>query len=242
MSNKTKKECMKKETNQIIRTSHIRTILNHIDNTTETLILFDLDKTLIKPEKIDNLELLLAKKALKKLIKGISSIAAQEDAFVSLLEEENITMKAVEDETADIIKTIQNRGITTWCITARFPSLIDHTIKHLLSVDIDFSHSKLADETFSIATRYSCEFKHGIIFCGRGNNKGDILIRLLKKLAYNPEKIILIDDHLHNLTTLQDATHAHNIEFLGIHYDRLKPFDQNQFIAAWPLLLHPDET
>lgn len=231
---------MKKETDQIIKASHIRTILNHINPTTETLVLFDLDRTLIKPETVENFEFLLATKALKRLLKGSPSLSAQEDAFMSLLQEEKIIMKPIEDETADIVKAIQDRNIVTWCITARFPSLEKHTVEHLQSSAIDFSLSKFAEYEVEFDTEYPGTFKSGIVFCGRGNNKGDILITLLKELSYQPEKIIFIDDHLHNLISVQDAAAIHDIPFLGIHYDRLKPFDNHQFLAQLSALMHTD--
>ena len=102
------------------------------------------------------------------------------------------------------------------------PSMEEWRLEMLKSFGIHFADSfdleefileELAPNTEKPAPR----FKKGILF-SHGLSKGLVLNTFLQKIKFKPEAIILIDDQINNLETIQLICKQQEITFHGYHY------------------------
>ena len=78
---------------------------------------------------------------------------------------------------------------------------------------------------------------HQGVFMVAGQNKGELLVDLLKHLQVSYDRVVLVDDGEKNITSMRDAVTAAGIEYRGIHYTRIDksvdPQKEQQGIAGW---------
>lgn len=215
-------------------------------NAATTLLVFDLDNTLIEPHG-----LIGSDQWFTHMMGNHPHIhyldAAQK--VVPLYHEirKKIPVKLVEDISADIIRTAQERGFRAVGLTLQGEGLSDATIARLQEVSIHFKHSFPLSRTQHLNLPHPCLYKEGIVFCSGKNDKGSALIALLKESAYKPLTIIFVDDKEHHLQAVEKALHEHmpDIQFIGIRYsyldEKINNFDTKIAATEMKLFLeqHP---
>lgn len=215
---------MNNKLSKLIEITELADVLLHLNTKEQTIVAFDIDQTLITPDLPPNLEPFLGKllKEQKPKQHTSHSLIAEEEFIVRLFTQHRIRMKPVEEQTSNLIKKIQKQGIMTIGLTARFPSLIEHTMDHLRCADINLSDHPMCKQVYQIPAEYPCLFQHGIIFCGRGNDKGTALVNFIDRIELKPEKIIFVDDEPYHINSVQKALINRPIQYTGMIYSRCK--------------------
>ena len=195
-----------------------------------TLVLFDLDNTLVEPTTE------LASEhwfdACLKLYqtKGLSCCQAIKivlPIYMKILHE--VQMKTVEPDTVSVFNNLLSK-VPTIAVTSRSLPLCDLTFRQLQSVGINFQQSMLVKHAFALDT-CPIRFDHGILFCS-GTDKGCAVTQFLKKLHLSPQLIILVDDKLKHVQAVAKAAAQQNISFVGLRYgfldEKVKSFTLDQ--------------
>lgn len=130
----------------------------------------------------------------------------------------NVPLKIIESQTASIIQTFQAKHIPTFALTARHkkaaydPIHDQRTADQLNRLGIHFENTPLK-KTKGI----SSFFYEGILFSSHGP-KGPILLKFIEATKMSPKKIVVIDDNLEQLYTIEESLNRTGISFIGLHY------------------------
>lgn len=228
------------------RTMH--QLQEHINaaNAATTLLVFDLDNTLIEPYG-----LIGSDQWFTHMMSNHPHIhyldAAQK--IVPLYHEirKRVPVQLVEVVSADIIRAAQERGFRAIGLTLQSEGLANATIECLHKVGIRFTQSSLLPTAHHLKLPHRCLHKEGIVFCSGKNNKGAALIAALKESGSTPSTIIFVDDKEHHLQVVKKALHEQmpDIQFIGIRYsyldEKINNFDSAAAAEEMKLFLeqHP---
>lgn len=192
----------------------------------DTLVLFDIDKTTLttsthlgSPSWFDHLRVKVAQWGLPK------------EAVIPLIHK---VMKQaphipVEEATPLLIANLQDKGHLVWALTARIktapwdPYFDRTTALHLKGAGIDFEQTQLPEDLSK--KTFPATFSYGIIFTD-WQPKGPILKNFLQALNYRPAKVVLIDDQLEFLQSVEKAMTEMKIPFVGFHYRYCETWDR----------------
>lgn len=209
--------------------------IERIDN--ETLVIFDVDRTLIIPKdhilRVNDGELI--REYAKDMMKKALSLAVknQNDYFFSLVLQQ-MEFELVNEKFPSLIQQLNQKGVKTIALTAMptgewgcISNVEDWRVQSLRKFGIDFSsafpeHTHL---TFKVGKKMtqSPSFKDGILFSASAT-KGETLSAFLKKIHWTPKKIIFLDDRMKYLQSVENAAKALEMDYLGIHYLEAKKF------------------
>jgi hypothetical protein len=172
-------------------------------NPQETLIVWDIDNTLITTETIskDNF-----------IAKHIDT-----DELIYLVDVKGKKyMKFVEPETVKYIKMFDQKKYHQICLTARKHIAADYvsrTIPWITEME-SFSGKELSFETDTMS------FKKGILLVGT-QNKGEKLVELLKKFSENGfhiKNVLFIDDYAGHVINVDQALSKTIYNYWSIQY------------------------
>lgn len=207
---------------KIVEHHHISCLHEYIEPSIDTLIIFDIDNTLIEPVGWIGGPTWFEHIVKEKMRQERVSFAQAELAIVKLLAHviSHVTYVPVEHTIAALIKQLQNHNHAMIALTSRSTVLAELTHKALTNVDIQFAHSTFISPTIHSHDIYY--HYHGIVFCD-GGCKGTVLVTLLAEHNYRPKRIICIDDSARHLHAIEKAlaTMYPDIEFIGIRYSHL---------------------
>lgn len=199
-------------------------ILKHI-SLKNALLVWDVDNTLIEPKSAEGSDQWFCALMDRELKAGV----AYKTALAKWLPVYNdaqrkATVSMVEPTTDELIKKFQSDKVPMIALTYRSDELNEVIVKQLSSVGIDLSVTAPTKETFEVKHEESqakptCFYK-GVMLCN-GNDKGQILKLLLKKLNYIPELVVCVDDKMKYLVSIQNALEELSIKFVGIRYSYL---------------------
>ena len=198
-----------------------------------TLIVFDLDLTLIRP--VNNLashgSMELHKDYINKSMQEFSKEQCDELFNIAICADEQAYM---EDRTPWLVNDFLDKGASVIALTAalsgkvqefeRFEEVRKFTLDklNLRFSDISKEKSFYLDELDPFRGNYPIYY-NGIIF-GNGvrckNTKGDILKSFLNRKIFTPEKIVFVDDVEKNVLDVANMIEEFGIPFLSIRYDR----------------------
>lgn len=186
---------------KIIESHNISDIKNSYE--TNTLVLFDVDETLMDSDTHLN-----SGKWYDFFWKGhaLTTSEVEDTATGDLMWfiAEKVPTSCIEPEILDIINELQSsEDMYTLGLTARHPGLTlktkeNLTAKQLKTIGIDFSKSK------SNSLHDHDLFFDGIFFTS-GKLKGPVLVDILTRSEYRPNKIIFVDDRLKQIQSVDLA-------------------------------------
>ncbi len=213
-------------------------IPNHLI-TPETLILVDIDNTILRAEShygsvehFEHFEQELSKKNLTDHRIKLEIIRKWEEA------QKRIEQVKIDDAIHQFISKAFINKATILAFTARersiesltYNSLAKHNIfmtqlpefsfNHTFEHDLILDHNGKKQKHFSTSTFYK-----GIIFASFLNHKGIVFQKFFaeyKSYAQKhkmpvPSKIILVDDKMYNLDSVNQAIKGYNLDFYGFH-------------------------
>lgn len=200
----------------IVETNSIESVKTHADP--NTLILFDIDNTLIEPVQELGTDQWFEHRIMEYKALGLPSGEAKEKALSEYVAIHSITkVKPVEKITPSFIAQLQQEGYVCMGLTSRGLSLATRTVEQLKSVGIELTQTAPSKEDFYFTNHHGVLYRAGILFAS-GTHKGNALVKLLHHLHLIPEKIVFIDDKLQQLKDTQKALENDGIAFVGLRY------------------------
>lgn len=192
---------------KIVESDDLNDVFKYISSD-NPLILFDVDKTLIKyPEnilsRIDQMHLSFPDlKSDKFRLKWFFAEPTQSD------------IKSIIDKLQEKYKVL----VLTKCTNLN-PF---YKFYQMNSLGLDFSKSYPEFNFIDLSGSNGKSFyKDGVIICGN-NNKGQVLTNFLKNTGLKFTEIVFIDDGLNKLQSVEEYLKKLNIPYTGIHYNRVK--------------------
>ncbi len=220
----------------IVETSHFRDILSHV--TPGTLILMDIDDTLLIPKQTLGGECWFDYRWKKYQSEGLSSSEALQKTLAEWEAIRHLTkMELVEPGTAEVIQELQRDGCSVMALTVQELSLHTRTRLHLQEQEINLSHSgPFSQDVYTNVAGHGVLYRHGILHTS-GRNKGLSFFQICDQTGYVPQKVVLIDDKLSHLKAVESYAEARGIEFIGLRYGyndaRKAAFDQKIADIQW---------
>lgn len=151
-------------------------------------------------------------------------------------------VQPVQENTVKIIKLLQDINIPVIALTARGSEIITPTLRQLNHIGIDFSRNwEIFNNRTIELSNDAVVFHQGIIFCS-GRNKGksfdDFFTHLSKYEKCFPEHVVMAEDTLKHLISVEETVKSHGASFTGLRYNNLdkKAEDFNHMIAIQQLI------
>jgi hypothetical protein len=192
----------------IIETDTFQTLFSYV--TPHTLIVCDLDNTLIAPLSHVGSVQWGYHTYRQFLCEGLSAEEAEQAIHALWMKVQPlITIGLVEDQSADILSHIQQRGIQVIGLTSRYIEEAFYTQKQIQSVNIAFNQ-------IHCCLPY---YMNGILYCGR-QSKSSVLNAFLKVTQLQPHHLIFIDDTWHHVYDIAATLKDQCIEHTCIRFSR----------------------
>lgn len=201
--------------NVVFESDKLSDIVQHVDN--ETLVVLDIDNTLIAPVQWLGSDQWAWHRAKTLLKEGMSMQQVYAQVSGEWQRVHAVTeVETIEENTASIIHDLQARNCPVIALTSRRPSYADITFRELNSVNIRFANSAIQGvEDFF---RQDVLYKEGILFISIMQDKGAMLAELLRYSGYHPKKIVFVDDKLSYVQSVEAACSKLEIDFVGVRY------------------------
>lgn len=194
----------------------IKEVAYYINSTKSTLVIFDIDNTLLEPKTDLGSDQWFCYHVQKNMQRGMSSADAIKQ-ILPLYFHINFIIDLVTTESTLVedIAHIKENCEHMICLTARSFSLAERTLEQLQQNKLYF-HIPEFDE-FILTLIHPSLYKHGCLFCGL-NCKDDVLLAFLDAINYTPDLIIFIDDKEANLSMIEMAAKKRNIDCVCLRY------------------------
>jgi len=200
---------------KIIETNNFEIISQYADK--DTLVLFDIDNTLARPESELGSDEWFCYMIDQKIAHGYDKSSAMTAVLpLSYYALFNVPLVVTDLIVPVLLKNLTTRGIYTMGLTSRGPFLAERTYDQLINIDINFMMPPSATET-ALQLENPLLYKYAILFVGN-NDKGDALLLFLDTIGYHPSSIIFIDDKMSHVQSVEKAAISRNINYIGIRY------------------------
>ncbi|MCH9630417.1 MAG: hypothetical protein S4CHLAM37_04160 [Chlamydiia bacterium] len=226
----------------------------HLENACEnTLIVFDIDNTLIVPEtaafQIPNV------KPRKKLLKHIVPSWTENELgiAISLMGLEGMGI-LLDKSTPELIQRLQKKGVRCIALTALntglyegYKDIFAHRANQLKKHGIDFSDSAPHTE-YTVFNQLTKEVgcypaaRDGIVMSnGEKNEKGHVLLAYLDRANWSPEFVVFVDDKKSHVENMSSILNEKGIKNTCVHFEKIKdfepsPINEEEFVKTWELL------
>ena len=238
---------------QITQVDNMKEVFRYFEGAdSKTLAIFDVDMVLVHPS--DPAFQMANMKRYGQVFKSIiKSLPFEKQTVLFCLTTISSEPVLVDECIPQLLRKLQDKGIPTMALTANLtgslgaiPNMQQWRYTSLCALGIDFAKSApFADAlTFEDQIPFRSnhpEYMNGV-FCVNGDNitKGDAFLSFVKKTGVSPEKIIFIDDRLHNLQSVESAIRklGRQIEYRGLHFTGAdnypsKMISKEEFEATW---------
>lgn len=203
----------------IHKTDSIKDIIPEIKN--DTCVLFNIAEVLMDTETS------LGSQAWRKYVRA--RVDSQTHDALTFFVFQKIPPKVPEHRTPALIANLQKEGIAVFAFTSRGRhewystemAAIDWITEDLLrKIHIDFSLTKLPPALSTLSILFPDYYHKGIVYATNTIGKGTLLKQIIEKTGYRPAKIVLVDDKIDSLESVEEIMKAYGIEFVGFAYNR----------------------
>jgi hypothetical protein len=218
--------------------THINEAKPSLENANaDTLVLFDVDRTLVMMGD----QLLNSGKAgfLKKIktYPAYDKLSQEEKDHLLSIVLLKTTHQIIENNAVDIIDELQKKNIKTIAFTAlwtgRFGSILNMEqwrINNLKTLGLCFKNAFPDLQIIFFPDQMESPlFKEGVLMTAQ-LPKGEVLRLFLNKLNWHPKKIIMIDDQLSYLESVEAVLNELKIEFQGFQYQYVEELLKKQIL------------
>lgn len=183
----------------------------------DTFLLFNVTEVLITSP------ISLGSKAWRQYVK---KVAPEVHDVLTLYVSKNILPKAVETITPMIIDQLQTRGVVVSALTGRgrnewyatpAQGIDDLTENQLLSVNLDMSRSQPPIVYIQIVDGPVEHYRNGVFYCNH-MEMGLFLKELLVDSGYRPANVVVVEDKIDSLKSIEAAMESIGIPFTGYLY------------------------
>lgn len=214
------KKCIQNCKSCILESSAIKDVLDYACNK-ETIVVFDLDNTLVHPNQSVGSDQWFSYMFKQKLASGLSVKDVLEEILPLYYEvQDRIALYPVEHESPTVLSTLQKKGIKTIALTSRSQPFITRTQEQIRGAGFYFEKTNEFNYELTITMEKNAFLSHGIIFCGN-NNKGQTLLKVFEACNCKPQTVIFVDDKLNYVIEVEKECLLNNIQFVGIRYGKL---------------------
>jgi hypothetical protein len=229
----------------IIETNRFADILDHLDVNKRTLVICDIDNTLLESEQqlgsVAWGDHMIAE--LKR--KGLSEWQAEEiENIYWRLVQPYISVRPVDPHTQDVVRYMQQQGVDVLGLTARAPQEAACTVAQLKAIGVAFKD----EATYELPVQPPALYHAGILFSTPHHKKSDVLLAFLAKSQIDPAFVIYIDDKISHVQDVVQRLENEKVPCIGIRFSgadaRMKEFDAHVAEIQWkafPDLLSDDE-
>lgn len=192
---------------EIIQISSLSQIFDHIDMWEESLVLFDMQDTLVRSVfyKLDHSVQDTLRIHLQPLIGHIMDIKW-------------LFIKAIESNTCSVVTALEKKGALVAVLTGNHHLEGSHIFYQLAIAGVQLSSYWDMIPKFNFVGSKSYAFAdRGVISTGY-NKKSEILFKFLECVALKPRHIIFIDNSRACLEDVAAEAEAHSIPFTGFWY------------------------
>lgn len=215
---------------EIVQISNIQEIKSDLEAAEQdTWVLFDVDRTLlVMPDQLFITGKTGFLKGLKQFLEKNPSYQLSDekrDYLVSLALLKTSTC-VVEDDVLDLISDLQSRQIKTMVLTSLvtgplgiIPSMEEYRMETLKSAGFSFDKAfpEIKEISFDDNKLGKPVFKEGVLCTGK-QGKGKVFKQFLDKINLHPKRVIMVDDQLDALQSVENELLAMGIDFKGFHY------------------------
>ena len=199
--------------------------VNKYANNKNTLVIFDIDNTILEPDNNDGYgsDQWFSALVKNKTDKGYNTISAIEMTLPEYFKaHKKIKVRPVEkNETIKTIEGLQKQEIPVMALTARSFPMINNTFRQFKEMNIDLTKTSLNNQIITFKKfEFPATYKKGVLFVGN-NNKGKLLKTYLSTISFKPSKIIMIDDKEHHLKKIETVFKGTKTSFIGLRYSFL---------------------
>ena len=196
-----------------------------------TLILFDVDETLIEPASVifrpKTVENEANRPWLIDLVSRVYGKSDKSEEYYGSLWKVKETPLLIEPHIVSIIQSLQDRGVKVMALTALrtgsdhiISSLPEWRYNQLKKLGIDFIKIDLPDIIFNELPEKDGNYPmlyHGIL-CTNGVSKGELAGALLDRIQWRPRKVIFFDDNKVRIKEVEEVMQERSIPFQGFVY------------------------
>ncbi|MGK5595322.1 MAG: DUF2608 domain-containing protein [Parachlamydiaceae bacterium] len=208
--------------------NYLEEIEKHIPKlTSEDLVLFDIDYTLIEPQN-PVLQMGVIKRNKRKFQNEMAKFTYAEKLLIPVLMVTHSSCQLTDPYAPELIKKLQLSGATVLGLTAADTSSIPDVgflppqRKELLEyLGIRFSAPKVENITFRQFASYRGSYPvyyDGILYSNTIPSKGAVLKKFLEYSQQHPKLVVFVDDTLDNLLSVENELKYLGIPFIGFHY------------------------
>lgn len=232
---------------RIVETSQFEEILAYVESLPQnTIVLCDLDNTLMMPKDLLGSVAWADHLQHKLHLKGVSKkdAAIVEQIFWKAVQP-YIEMRTVDPKTAEVIQQLKLRGVPVLALTARFPYELEHTLKQLHSIGLDFSQqAAIPKKPFWMDLEHAALYEQGIIFASTVNKKSTVLLKFLEFYPSEIQQLIFIDDKQHHVEDVEQCCRQQGIDCLAVRFSGadqyIEQFDPVAAESQWQAFsVHP---
>lgn len=183
--------------------------------TPETLVVFDIDNTLIRQNQMIGTHQWGDYMAARAVRRGVSVDEArqmQHQAFAEV--QPSVAVVPVEESVRNVLNLLSQKSVAHFALTARAAVLKDVTRAQLKILNHSFAQSFPEQKDPAVLADY---LNDGIIFSG-ATPKGELLKKIIDNSKTKFTKIIFIDDKLYNLESVEKSFEQSNIILESYRY------------------------
>jgi len=224
----------------ITESNHLTKILDYINPTQKTLVIFDIDNTIVHPPTELGSDEWFYYKVNQKKAEGFDELTSIYYILPMLFYVQfNIPLEPTEENIPELIQFLIDNNIAVMALSTRSLPIVECTLEQLHNIDISFSMPHIPTNDLVLPMHHPCFYKNGILFSGN-NDKGQALNCFFDMMNYHPENVIFIDDKMKYLLSVEQTLEQHTIPFTGIRYsgcdERVKNFDPAKSEEQWHAL------
>ena len=158
----------------------------------ETLVVFDLDNTIIRPKQMLGSDEWFWFYFNKKIAEYGDRQRALEEVLPLWRAIQIISaMQYVEPCTQQVVGDLQKKGIPVIVLTTRDHAFADVSIQQLCSLQLDFSKTAPIKNFVELHKMPLVRYEKGILFADN-HHKGEVLLHFLQQHSLQPKKVIFI--------------------------------------------------
>jgi len=184
-----------------------------------TVIILDIDDTLLVPVQMLGCDEWFQRRLFYHQQAGFNTSESLEKSLAEWEAVRHLTkMTIVEPGTEKVVHKLQEQGYAVMGLTTQGLALATRTKQHLIENHIDLTQSTPSrDDYYLVIDGHGVLFRSGIFFTS-GAHKGKALFTLFEKLAYQPKRILFINDKHAHLVSVEETAKEEGIEFIGLRY------------------------
>ncbi len=228
----------------VFESTQLSDLFDHLSDD-QTLVVFDLDSTLMRPAQqvgSEHWEEYLASKWTHEGMCELQASRRAQDCWLTV--QQKTKMLPVEPAAPAIVHRLQQQGHQVMGLTARSAHLAFRTHDQLASMGIHLLPCEFLDVPLRLNLAPCVGYQSGILFAGY-ESKGKVLTHFFYLATSFPQKVVFIDDKKTHIYEVGLWMQERCVDYVGMLYRAVDPAHIDPDLAAvqWRFMheILPDE-